>query len=76
LPAHGKYTARRTARADRSARGSEPLPTDDLDVCVVWTRTNLSADAIRVGDPDAIARWRDALIDRWMCAGCAGPSKP
>ncbi|HEX3481067.1 MAG TPA: FecR family protein [Kofleriaceae bacterium] len=30
----------------------------------------ISADAVRAGDPDAIARWRDALVDRWMCAGC------
>jgi ferric-dicitrate binding protein FerR (iron transport regulator) len=35
-----------------------PLPTD------------ISADAIRAGDPDAIARWRDALVDRWTCPGC------
>jgi hypothetical protein len=30
----------------------------------------ISADAVRAGDPDAIARWRDALVDRWMCVGC------
>jgi hypothetical protein len=30
----------------------------------------ISADAVRAGDPDAIARWRDALVLRWMCAGC------
>lgn len=30
----------------------------------------ISADAVRAGDPDAIARWRDALVSRWMCVGC------
>jgi hypothetical protein len=31
------------------------------------------ADAVRAGDRAAIARWRDALIERWMCDGCAQP---
>lgn len=57
----------RTAGDDRAAVFARldalaPLPPD------------ISADAIRAGDPDAIARWRDALVDRWMCAGCFAPS--
>jgi ferric-dicitrate binding protein FerR (iron transport regulator) len=53
----------RTAGDDRAAvfarlDALSPLPAE------------ISADAVRAGDPDAIARWRDALIDRWMCVGC------
>jgi FecR-like protein len=56
----------RTTGDDRAAvfarlDALSPLPAD------------ISADAIRAGDPDAIARWRDALVDRWMCAGCFDP---
>jgi len=57
-----------TDREDRAAVFARldaltPLPAD------------ISADAVRAGDPDAIARWRDALVDRWMCVGCFGKSK-
>lgn len=53
----------RTAGEDRAAvfarlDALSPLPAD------------ISADAVRAGDPDAIAHWRDVLVDRWMCVGC------
>jgi hypothetical protein len=41
-----------------------PLPAD------------ITADAVRAGDPAAIARWRDALVGRWLCVGCAQPARP
>jgi hypothetical protein len=52
--------------------------TDDDDRAAVFARLDalsplpaeISADAVRAGDPDAIARWRDALVGRWMCPGC------
>lgn len=53
----------RTAGDDRAAvfarlDALSPLPAE------------ISADAVRLGDPDAIAHWRDALVSRWMCLGC------
>ncbi|HEX3762644.1 MAG TPA: FecR family protein [Kofleriaceae bacterium] len=57
--------------------------TDGEDRAAVFARldaltpvpADISADAIRAGDREAIARWRDALVGRWMCAGCFGKSK-
>jgi ferric-dicitrate binding protein FerR (iron transport regulator) len=59
----------RTADDDRAAvfarlDALSPLPAE------------ISADAVRAGDPDALARWRDALVVRWMCVGCSGKSLP
>jgi ferric-dicitrate binding protein FerR (iron transport regulator) len=58
----------RTAGEDRAAvfarlDALSPLPPE------------ISADAVRAGDPDAIARWRNALVARWMCTGCFLKSK-
>jgi hypothetical protein len=58
--------------------------TDGDDRAAVFARLDalsplpaeISADAVRAGDRDAIARWRDALVDRWMCIGCSGTSRP
>jgi len=59
----------RTAADDRAAvfarlDALSPLPAD------------ISADAVRAGDPGALERWREALVDRWMCVGCFQKSRP